>query len=134
MRFPASAAFSEDHREFCFWVLVSLLAMACLGVMPVYEELNPVGFGSSFSSIDAITGLWLVCAFPLGFLCIALHYGAPGPGLGKGRLTHVLAVEFGLVTVGWLCLRVWWYGEMLGDKGAAFECIWWLEPLAWLWS
>lgn len=113
---------------------MGLLALACLGAVPVYEELNHVGFGSCMSSTDATTGLWLVCAFPLGFICIALHYLAPGPGRGKGWLTHVLAAEFGVVTVGWLGLRVWWYEEMLGDKGAAFGCIWWLEPFAWLLS
>lgn len=63
-----------------------------------------------------------------------MDYIAPGPGRGKGWLTHVLAAEFVLVTPGWLGLRVWWYREMSGDRWAAFGCIWWLEPFAWLLS
>ena len=112
---------------------MGLLTLACLGAVPVYEELNHVGIGSCFSSTDAMSWLWLACALPLGFICIALHYGAPGPGRGKGWLTHILATEFVLVTLCWLGLRVWWYGEMAGDRGAALASIWWFEPAAWLW-
>ena len=131
MNSPAKPVFPEGIREFCGWVLIGVLALACLGVVPVCEELNHSGLGSCISSIDAVTGLWLVCAFPLGVICVAIHYGVPGPGRGRGWLTHILAAEFGLITLGWLGLRVWWYDEMLGAKSAAFDCLWWL---AWLWS
>lgn len=134
MNSMAKLDFAEGTREFCGWVLIGLLALAFLGAMPVYEELSHTGFGSCMSSTDTITALWLVCALPLGVNCVAMHYGVPGPGRGKGWLTHVLAVEFGLVTLGWLGLRVWWYWEMLGVKEAAFECIWWLHPFIWLWG
>lgn len=125
----AKPGYVEGTREFCGWILMGLLTLACLGAVLVYEELNHVGFGSCFSSSDAMSWLWLSCAFPLGFICVAMHYIAPGAGRGKGWLTHVLVAEFGLVTLGWLGLRVWWYGEMLGDKAAAFESIWWIARL-----
>lgn len=102
--------------------------------MPVYEELTFVGIHTCFSDVDALSWLWLACAFPLGAVCVVIHYGVPGPGRGSGWLTHVLAAEFGLATLGWLSLRVWWYDEVWGIKDAAFDCIWWLNPLALLWS
>jgi len=134
MNDPVRLAYAEGTRELCGWFLIGLLALAGLGVLPVVEELNPVGLHSCFSSIDALSWLWLACAVPIGAVCITVHYLVPGPGRGKGWLTDILVAEFGLVTLGWLGVRVWWYGEMLGIKSAAFDCLWWLKPLAWLWS
>lgn len=125
----AKPGFAEGPRQFCGWMLISLLAAGCLSAVPVYEGLNHVGLGSCFSSTDAMSWLWLAGAFPLGFVCVAIHYIAPGPGRGKGWLTHILAAEFGLVTLGWLGLRFWWYGEMVGNQGSAIESIWWLSWL-----
>lgn len=134
MNFPTKPGLAEGSREFCGWVLIGLLTLAVMGTVPVYEELYHPGFGSCMSSTDIVTALWLVCAFPLGVVCMVLHYGVPGPGRGKGWLTDILVAEFGLVTLGWLGVRVWWYDEMLGIKSAAYDCLWWLKPLAWLWS
>ncbi len=134
MNSPAKLGLAEGSREFCGWVLIALLALALMGTVPVYEELYRPDFGSCMSSTDMVTALWLVCAFPLGVICVAMHYGLPGTGRGRGWLTHVLAAEFGLVTLGWLGLRVWWYDEVWGIKDVAFDCLWWLRPFAWLLS
>ena len=133
MNFLAKAGFAEENRIFRSIFLIGLLAFSALGAMPVLTELTSSRH-SSLSAIDALSWLWISVAFPLGGICLALHYGAPGPGRGKGWLTHIVAAVFGLSTLGWLGLRVWWYGQMLGDKGAAFESILWLKPFAWLWS
>ena len=83
------------------------------------------------SATDSVTALWLVFAFPLGLIAIALHYAVPGPGRGKGWLTQWLTAIFLLSVPATLGLRVWWYATWLEDVAAAFDCLWWL---AWLWN
>lgn len=124
----------EPRRCFCSIILVCLIGFALLGVPSVYEELTHPVFNSHLSSSNAASWMWLSVAFPIGAVFIALHYGAPGPGRGKGWPTHVVAAVFGLVTLAWLGLRFWVYAELREDKGAAFESIWWLHPFALLWS
>lgn len=124
----------EPSRCFCSIILVGLMGFALLGVPSVYEELTHPVFNSHLASSNAASWMWLSVAFPIGAVFIVLHYGAPGPGRGKGSPTHVVATVFGLVTLAWLGLRLWVYAELRGDKGAAFESIWWLNLPAWLWS
>ena len=128
---PPPPANLTGARWFCPVTLSFLFCSLALGALSVFEELTQRRAVSCMSATDSVTALWLVFAFPLGLIAIALHYAVPGPGRGKGWLTQWLTAIFLLSVPAALGLRLWWYDEWIGDRSAAIDCIWWL---AWLWA
>jgi len=100
----AKVIVEEPRRCFCSIILVGLMGFALLGVPSVYEELTRPTFNSHLASSNAASWMWLSVVLPIGAVFIALHYGAPGPGRGKGWPTHIVTAVFGLLTLAWLGL------------------------------
>lgn len=128
LRHHVQAHLTRLHGIFVTFIVLLALFGSALCAFGYFLALRGRG---DFGAVAMFATAWLNLAFPFAAICVLIHHTTPGAAKRRPNFPKWVEITFWVNSVGWFAFALsLWRVEF----GSFTNQLWWLKPLAWLWS